>query len=92
MIDQFNQTILTILKSIDLMNQISEREALITNYKSEIKSLKATINNYKEKITQFQIEQGKKETISNELKNENININSINTISSILIQLVVLIV
>ena len=65
------------------MNQISEREALITNYKSEIKSLKATINNYKEKITQFQIEQGKKETISNELKNENININSINTISSI---------
>ena len=83
MIDQFNQTILTILKSIDLMNQISEREALITNYKSEIKSLKVTINNYKEKITQFQIEQGKKETISNELKNENININSINTISSI---------
>ena len=84
MIEQFNGTILTILKSIDLMNQISEREALITNYKSEIKSLKATIKNYKEKINQFQIEQEKKETIlltSHDLKNENIN--TITSITSV---------
>ena len=84
MIEQFNGTILTILKSIDLMNQISEREALITNYKSEIKSLKATIKNYKEKINQFQIVQEKKETIlltSHELKNENIN--TITSITSV---------
>ena len=47
MIEQFNGTILTTLKSIDLINQISEREALITNFKSEIKTLKTNIANYK---------------------------------------------
>ena len=79
-IEQFNGTIMTILKSIDLMNQISEREALITNYKSEIKYMKATITNYKEKINQLEIEKEKEKENNNiniisseELKNNTIN-------------------
>ena len=89
MVEQFNGTIMTILKSIDLVNQISEREALITNYKAEIKYMKATINNYKEKINQFEKDKEKKDDInlltSNELKNENkitIDNNTLNTITS----------
>jgi chromosome segregation ATPase len=77
--EQFNATILTILKSINLINQISEREALITNFKSEIKSLKATIANYKEKINNIEIEKN----IENEKKEENEINNEINEIDLI---------
>ena len=82
--EQFNATILTILKSINLINQISEREALITNFKSEIKSLKATIANYKEKINNIEIEK-KIENAKKEEKEINNEINEIDLIYNKLI-------
>ena len=83
MIEQFNRTILTILKSIDLINQISEREALISNFKSEIKSLKLSITNYKEKINNIETEKEKNQnnTIVS-LPETSLNINKNNTINN----------
>ena len=83
MIEQFNRTILTILKSIDLINQISEREALISNFKSEIKSLRLSITNYKEKINNIETEKEKNQnnTIVS-LPETSLNINKNNTINN----------
>ena len=82
MIEQFNATILTTLKSIDLINQISEREALITNFKSEIKTLKANIANYKEKVSHYETEKDNitLTSLGSPLKSNN-KTNTINTVN-----------